>query len=163
EEYREGRFRAAVRLTHAPAILDAGLPERDAVPVVLQLDDRRDEDEAVGRIRRLLDLDADPVATRAVLGGDPVLAPLVAAAPGQPSGPRAPPCPGWGPGPSTRSRCARSAIRTPSWPATSVWWRRRSGSACRSGGATSSSARPPGRRSGPPPCSTSGRRASTRS
>jgi AraC family transcriptional regulator, regulatory protein of adaptative response / DNA-3-methyladenine glycosylase II len=83
EEYRDGRFRAAVRLARAPAILDVGLPERNAVPVVLQLGDRRDEDEAVARIRRLLDLDADPTATGAVLGADPVLAPLVAAAPGR--------------------------------------------------------------------------------
>ena len=34
------------------------------------------------RVRRLLDLDADPVATDALLGSDPALAPLVAAHPG---------------------------------------------------------------------------------
>jgi AraC family transcriptional regulator, regulatory protein of adaptative response / DNA-3-methyladenine glycosylase II len=34
------------------------------------------------RLRRLLDLDADPAAVAAVLGGDPLLGPLVAAAPG---------------------------------------------------------------------------------
>jgi len=36
----------------------------------------------VDRCRRLLDLDADPAAVGAVLGADPVLAPLVAANPG---------------------------------------------------------------------------------
>jgi AraC family transcriptional regulator of adaptative response / DNA-3-methyladenine glycosylase II len=83
EEYRDGRFRAAVRLAHAPAILDVGLPFADAVPVLLHLEDRRDEDEAVARIRRLLDLDADPAATAGVLAADPVLAPLAAAEPGR--------------------------------------------------------------------------------
>ena len=38
---------------------------------------------AVRRLRRLLDLDADPVAVDAVLGADPALAPLVAATPGR--------------------------------------------------------------------------------
>ena len=37
---------------------------------------------AVARCRRLLDLDADPVAIDAALGADPTLAPLVAAMPG---------------------------------------------------------------------------------
>ncbi|PZR53471.1 DNA-3-methyladenine glycosylase [Xylanimonas oleitrophica] len=37
---------------------------------------------AVARVRRLLDLDADPVAVDAALAIDPALAPLVAAAPG---------------------------------------------------------------------------------
>ncbi|MGI9031108.1 MAG: DNA-3-methyladenine glycosylase family protein [Ilumatobacteraceae bacterium] len=46
------------------------------------LADERDLDEAVRRVRRLLDLDADPAAIDGVLGGNPVLAPLVASAPG---------------------------------------------------------------------------------
>jgi len=83
EEYRDGRFRAAVRLTSAPAILDVALPVDGMVPVLLHLADPRDEHEAVARIRRMLDLDADPVARGAVLGADPVLAPLVAAVPGR--------------------------------------------------------------------------------
>ena len=37
---------------------------------------------AVNRCRRLLDLDADPVAVAEILGRDPALGPLVAAAPG---------------------------------------------------------------------------------
>ena len=47
------------------------------------LDDLRDLAAAVQRCRRLLDLDADPVAVADVLGADPLLAPLVAAAPGR--------------------------------------------------------------------------------
>lgn len=49
----------------------------------LRLDDVKDYATAVSRLRRLLDLDADPDAVAASLGSDPVLAPLVAAGPGR--------------------------------------------------------------------------------
>ncbi|MDC2960796.1 bifunctional transcriptional activator/DNA repair enzyme AdaA [Streptomyces gilvifuscus] len=45
----------------------------------LQLTDPRDLTTAVGRLRRLFDLDADPYAVDERLGADPRLAPLVAA------------------------------------------------------------------------------------
>ncbi|MGW2565063.1 DNA-3-methyladenine glycosylase 2 family protein [Streptomyces sp. NPDC001537] len=48
----------------------------------LQLTDPRDLTTAVGRLRRLFDLDADPYAVDERLGGDDRLAPLVAARPG---------------------------------------------------------------------------------
>jgi AraC family transcriptional regulator of adaptative response / DNA-3-methyladenine glycosylase II len=48
----------------------------------LRLTDVRDLGSTVSRMRRLLDLDADPVAVAATLRTDPLLAPLVAAAPG---------------------------------------------------------------------------------
>ncbi|MGW2524368.1 DNA-3-methyladenine glycosylase 2 family protein [Streptomyces sp. NPDC001617] len=48
----------------------------------LQLTDPRDLTTAVGRLRRLFDLDADPYAVDERLGSDPRLAPLVAARPG---------------------------------------------------------------------------------
>ena len=48
----------------------------------LRLADPRDLGPAVARLRRLLDLDADPVAVDEVLGADPALAAAVAAAPG---------------------------------------------------------------------------------
>ena len=48
----------------------------------LALDDVRDLTAAVRRLRRLFDLDADPVAVVAALGADPVLGPSVAAMPG---------------------------------------------------------------------------------
>ena len=48
----------------------------------LELNDQRDLAAAVARVRRLLDLDADPLSVAAVLGADPALAPLVAARPG---------------------------------------------------------------------------------
>lgn len=52
------------------------------VVATLRLSDPRDLAPAVARLRRLLDLDADPVAVDAVLGADPVLASSVAAVPG---------------------------------------------------------------------------------
>jgi AraC family transcriptional regulator of adaptative response / DNA-3-methyladenine glycosylase II len=53
------------------------------VQVSLVLGDLRDVGPAVSRIRRLLDLDADPKAIDADLGRDRQLAPLVAATPGR--------------------------------------------------------------------------------
>ena len=53
-----------------------------AVSCQLRLESVRDVQAAVQRCRRLLDLDADPVAIDAQLGDDPVLAPLVATRPG---------------------------------------------------------------------------------
>ena len=49
----------------------------------LSLDDIADYATAIARLRRLLDLDADPEAVRAGLGSDPFMAPLVAASPGR--------------------------------------------------------------------------------
>ena len=52
-------------------------PRPDHVACQLALADLRDLATAISRCRRLLDLDADPVAVDDVLGADPVLAPLV--------------------------------------------------------------------------------------
>ena len=57
-------------------------PADDHVQATFRLTDWRDLAPAVGRMRRVLDLDADPVAIDEVLGDDPQLAPLVAATPG---------------------------------------------------------------------------------
>ncbi|MBC7630921.1 AlkA N-terminal domain-containing protein [Aeromicrobium sp.] len=54
----------------------------DHVVCELELEDLRDMSVAVDRARRLLDLDADPVAIDEVLGADPTLRPLVEGAPG---------------------------------------------------------------------------------
>jgi AraC family transcriptional regulator, regulatory protein of adaptative response / DNA-3-methyladenine glycosylase II len=55
---------------------------RTHVRVTLGLADWRDLAPAVRRVRRLFDLDADPVAIDAILGGHPLLAELVARRPG---------------------------------------------------------------------------------
>jgi AraC family transcriptional regulator of adaptative response / DNA-3-methyladenine glycosylase II len=53
------------------------------VAASFRLADWRDLAPAVGRVRRLLDLDADPVAVDAALGDDPVIGPQVALVPGR--------------------------------------------------------------------------------
>ena len=58
-------------------------PGRAAVRTVLRLADWRDLAAAVRRVRRLLDLEADPVAIDDALGADPALAPWIAKVPGR--------------------------------------------------------------------------------
>lgn len=70
-----------VRLPHGLGVVQLTLHD-DHVDCELELADLRDTAVAVQRSRRLLDLDADPVAIAEVLSADPLLAPLVAAAPG---------------------------------------------------------------------------------
>ena len=85
EEWRAGAYRRTLRLPHGPGFvgLRPPRPGDGYVEAVLHLSDPRDLTPAVGRCRRLLDLDADPVAVDALLARDPALAPLVAAAPGR--------------------------------------------------------------------------------
>ncbi len=74
-------YRRTLDLPHGPATV-ALTPGEGAWTCELRLPELRDLAAAVARCRRLLDLDADPVAVDAHLGADPVLAPLVAARPG---------------------------------------------------------------------------------
>lgn len=83
EEWRAGAYRAAVRLAHGAAVIEVGLPTAHGVPVSLRLAHRSDEAEALARVRIALDLALDPHAMQAVLEADPVLTPLVVAAPGR--------------------------------------------------------------------------------
>lgn len=83
EEYRDGVYRAAVRLPGGPAVIAVGLPVEATVPAVMHLADPDDAAEGIARARRLLDLDADPRRVRAVLSADRLLAPLVQAVPGR--------------------------------------------------------------------------------
>jgi AraC family transcriptional regulator, regulatory protein of adaptative response / DNA-3-methyladenine glycosylase II len=70
-----------LRLPHGLGVMALTLHD-DRVDCELELADLRDTAVAIGRARRMLDLDADPVAIDAVLGADPALRDLVAAAPG---------------------------------------------------------------------------------
>jgi AraC family transcriptional regulator of adaptative response / DNA-3-methyladenine glycosylase II len=75
-------FRRSLRLPHGNGV--AELRALDGVIAVrLLLDDPRDEEAAVTRVRAMLDLDADPDAIAEALGADPLLGPLVADAPGR--------------------------------------------------------------------------------
>ena len=79
-------YHRTLALPHGHGVAEVWSATRRPRPVLkarLRLEHRRDLDLAVQRLRRLLDLDADPVAVDAVLAADPVLAPVVAAAPGR--------------------------------------------------------------------------------
>ncbi|MFI9105700.1 AlkA N-terminal domain-containing protein [Streptomyces fildesensis] len=82
EEWRDGAYRRTLRLPHGPGIVSLS-PRPDHIACRLRLTDLRDLAHAISRCRWMLDLDADPVAVDAQLGKDPVLAPLVAKAPGR--------------------------------------------------------------------------------
>ena len=81
EVVRAGTFARTVRLPHGVGGVEL-TPAADHVVARLELADLRDTAVAVERCRRLLDLDADPVAIDAVLGADQQLADLVAEVPG---------------------------------------------------------------------------------
>ena len=74
-------YRRALQLPHGEASMSLRAAQGH-VSCELTLADPRDVVPAVARARRLLDLDADSAAVDDVLGGDPLLAPLVAAWPG---------------------------------------------------------------------------------
>src|SRR5690242_6472938 len=82
EEWRDGAYRRTLRLPHGHGVV-ALRPEDGHIACRLTLADLRDLPTATSRCRRLLDLDADPVAVDDQLATDPLLAPLVAAAPGR--------------------------------------------------------------------------------
>ena len=79
---RTATYRRVLCLPHGNGIAEVG-DGGEHVSCVLRLDDLRDLGTAVERCRRLLDLDADPVAVDGLLGGDTLLGPLVRAAPGR--------------------------------------------------------------------------------
>jgi AraC family transcriptional regulator of adaptative response / DNA-3-methyladenine glycosylase II len=74
----------AFEVTAAPGTTAPGrrAPAPWALRLRLEVASLADVATAVARVRRLLDLDADPVAVDTALAADPVLAPLVAATPG---------------------------------------------------------------------------------
>ncbi|MBT0773779.1 DNA-3-methyladenine glycosylase 2 family protein [Kineosporia sp. J2-2] len=82
EEWRDGAYRCAFRLPSGHAIA-ALRPLPDHIACQLWLTDPSDLTAAISRCRRLLDLDADPVAIDDQLSRDEALAPLVAKTPGR--------------------------------------------------------------------------------
>jgi len=82
EETGPGRFARTLALPHGAGLAELS-PADGYVRARLHLDDLRDLQAAVQRCRRLLDLDADPVAVDAHLGDDPTLGALVRAVPGR--------------------------------------------------------------------------------
>jgi AraC family transcriptional regulator, regulatory protein of adaptative response / DNA-3-methyladenine glycosylase II len=82
EEWDGTVYRRSTALPHGPGVVELGAGAGSYVRCTLRLSDVRDLAVAVQRCRRLLDLDADPVAVDTALGADPLLAPLVAKTPG---------------------------------------------------------------------------------
>jgi AraC family transcriptional regulator of adaptative response / DNA-3-methyladenine glycosylase II len=81
ESIEDTSYARTLRLSHGPGT--AWLKPADGhIDCVVKLADMRDLGSAVSRLRRLLDLDADPGAVDELLSSDLVLAPLVAATPG---------------------------------------------------------------------------------
>jgi AraC family transcriptional regulator of adaptative response / DNA-3-methyladenine glycosylase II len=81
EEVAGEVYRRSLRLPHGPGVVELAF-EPAHVLCRLWLEDLRDLTPAVRRCRRLLDLDADPRAVAEHLGADPLIGPLVEAAPG---------------------------------------------------------------------------------
>jgi AraC family transcriptional regulator of adaptative response / DNA-3-methyladenine glycosylase II len=82
EEWREGAYRRTLRLPNGPGVVSLR-PGPEYIACQLALTDLRDLAMAISRCRRLLDLDADPVAIGEQLREDPELAPLIDKAPGR--------------------------------------------------------------------------------
>jgi AraC family transcriptional regulator of adaptative response / DNA-3-methyladenine glycosylase II len=82
EEWRDGAYRRTFRLPRGAAVVSL-TPRPDHIACRLSLTDLRDLTVAVTRCRRMLDLDADPVAVDDVLRADPLLGPVVDKAPGR--------------------------------------------------------------------------------
>ncbi|MEV3873239.1 AlkA N-terminal domain-containing protein [Streptomyces sp. NPDC049906] len=82
EEWHGGAYRRTLRLPYGHGIV-ALTPGPEHIGCRLTLTDMRDLPVAISRCRRMLDLDADPVAVDAQLRADPLLAPLVDKAPGR--------------------------------------------------------------------------------
>ena len=77
-------YRRTISLPNGPGVARLRVvPGENWVECSLALTDLRDVTAAVQRCRRLLDLDADPLAISGYLGSDPVIGPLALACPGR--------------------------------------------------------------------------------
>ena len=81
ESWDDETYARVLALPHGDGTV-ALRPAATSVECTLRLEEWRDLQAAVQRCRRMLDLDADPVAIDGQLGADPALAPLIAARPG---------------------------------------------------------------------------------
>lgn len=81
EDASSEHYTRALDLPHATGVATLR-PAEGHISATLKLTDMRDLGTAVSRLRRLLDLDADPQAVAQVLGDDPALAPSVRRTPG---------------------------------------------------------------------------------
>jgi AraC family transcriptional regulator, regulatory protein of adaptative response / DNA-3-methyladenine glycosylase II len=82
EAVEDGTYLRSVRLRHGAGVMELA-PGLDHVRCALDLDDPRDQAEAMDAVRRTLRLDVDPRAVAARLGADPVIGALVRDTPGR--------------------------------------------------------------------------------
>jgi AraC family transcriptional regulator of adaptative response / DNA-3-methyladenine glycosylase II len=82
EEWRDGAYRRTLRLPHGPGVVSLR-PGPEYISCQLALADVRDLATAISRCRRMLDLDADPIAVCEQLHEDDALRPLIDKAPGR--------------------------------------------------------------------------------
>lgn len=82
-EHADGvTYSRSLRLPHGAGVVEVS-DGAGFLNARFHLDDLRDLGAAVERVRRLLDLDADPAAADAALSGDAGLKPVIAASPGR--------------------------------------------------------------------------------
>ncbi len=82
EEGDETYYRRALSLPRGAGVVTVRHGGDAYLSGSFQLDDLRDLTTAVGRVRRMLDLDSDPIGVGSFLAADPVLGELVKARPG---------------------------------------------------------------------------------
>lgn len=82
EQFADGTYRRTLRLPHGAGVVELS-DGQDHVRCLLRLKELRDLGTAVQRCRRMLDLDADPVAVNGILCAHPLMAPLIHRNPGQ--------------------------------------------------------------------------------
>lgn len=82
DEIDGATYRRSISLPHGPAVMEL-TPNDDHVGATYRLSDVADLATAIARSRRLLDLDADPVAIDSMLSIDPALARCVVRVPGR--------------------------------------------------------------------------------
>ncbi|MGA1554445.1 MAG: AlkA N-terminal domain-containing protein [Ilumatobacteraceae bacterium] len=82
EESATGHLERTLALPHGHGVVGVTIIDDEAVRAEFRLADWRDLAPAVERVRRWLDLDADPVAIDAALSSDPVLTSSVGRCPG---------------------------------------------------------------------------------
>jgi AraC family transcriptional regulator, regulatory protein of adaptative response / DNA-3-methyladenine glycosylase II len=81
EQFADGTLTRVIAAPRGPALVTLS-PGEGHVSCRARLADVRDLVTVTARVRRLLDLDADPVTVDAALGADPDLAPLISKRPG---------------------------------------------------------------------------------
>jgi AraC family transcriptional regulator of adaptative response / DNA-3-methyladenine glycosylase II len=81
ERVGDGTYHRTLALPGGPAVISA-TPGARTVKVLARVGDEADVAPALDAVRRIFDLGAEPAAIDAVLAGDALLAPLVAARPG---------------------------------------------------------------------------------